>query len=190
VITTDLSARSDPFAAIQARTRRHQREHGCGAYTFEDGLGLTTLAAAYLPKKMLELGTALGYTACCLASGSPEATVDTLEADEEHVRLARREISNLGLAGRIHVHQGTFERILPKFAGSYDLVFFDGFAPSLQIIRALREQLVSGGLLVCSNTQLMRRDEAALLWEELRDQARWEKIHSIERNQTAVMIKR
>ena len=67
----------DPFQSLQDVTRIHRSEHGCGAYTFEDGTGLIDLSARIKPKRILELGTALGYTACCLASGSPEAHVDS-----------------------------------------------------------------------------------------------------------------
>jgi predicted O-methyltransferase YrrM len=77
-----------PFELIQSMTRQHRADHGCGAYTFEDGPGLTTLAATHHAGRVLELGTALGYTACCFAAATPNTHVDTIERDSEHVRLA------------------------------------------------------------------------------------------------------
>ena len=103
----DMSAR-DPFRPIQDATRVHRREHGCGAYTFEDGAGLIDLSARFKPARILELGAALGYTACCLASGSPEARVDTIERDPIHVELARRNIEEANLSSRITVLAGNF----------------------------------------------------------------------------------
>ncbi len=44
-------------------------------------------------RRILELGTALGYTALSFASGAPDATVDTVERDPEHVQLARDNIA-------------------------------------------------------------------------------------------------
>jgi aryl-alcohol dehydrogenase-like predicted oxidoreductase len=41
-------------------TRRHRADHGCGAYTFEDGPGLIALAATHRATRVLELGAALG----------------------------------------------------------------------------------------------------------------------------------
>ena len=65
----------DPLRHIQNATRVHQREHGCGACTFEDGPALTALSMSLQPRRVLELGTALGYTACCLAQGCETAYV-------------------------------------------------------------------------------------------------------------------
>jgi predicted O-methyltransferase YrrM len=67
-----------PFGFIQKVTREHCRQHGCAAYTFEDGAGLVTLAKRYSPARILMLGTALGLTACCLASSGVAVKVDTI----------------------------------------------------------------------------------------------------------------
>ena len=75
--------------AIQSATRRHQAAHGCSAHTFEDGEGLWRLVAALAPRRVLEFGTGLGYTACLMAWASPQAQVDTLEGDAAHAALAR-----------------------------------------------------------------------------------------------------
>src|SRR6202522_4312055 len=82
-----------PFEFIQSMTRQHRADHGCGAYTFEDGPGLTALAATHRASRVLELGTALGYTGCCLAAAASNTHVDSIEMDTEHVRLARENIA-------------------------------------------------------------------------------------------------
>jgi predicted O-methyltransferase YrrM len=74
-----------PFEFIQSMTRQHRADHGCGAYTFEDGPGLTALAATHRASRVLELGTALGYTGCCLAAAASNTHVDSIEMDTEHV---------------------------------------------------------------------------------------------------------
>ena len=53
------------FDDLQAETRVHRRNHGCDAYTFEDGAGLLALARREGAAHILELGTAIGYTAQC-----------------------------------------------------------------------------------------------------------------------------
>jgi predicted O-methyltransferase YrrM len=113
----------DPFAEVRTQTLRHRAQHGCGTYPFEDGAILGVIAAAVAPKRVLELGCALGYTALWFAHGAKEAKVDTIELDAEHVRLARENFSAFGVAGRITVHQGDFTSVLPKLAGGYDLAF-------------------------------------------------------------------
>ncbi len=178
-----------PFIKIQAATRIHRREHGCGAYTFEDGLGLIEIAETYQPKRILELGTALGYTACCLAHGSPTSMVDTVEGDAHHVELAQRNFEHEGLNGRIRVHHGNFRDILPKLEPGYDLAFFDGFAPPIDVLIMLRELLSSGGVLVCSNLELIGGRDAELFDREFNNTAVWTRQESIEFGKTAVLVK-
>ncbi|WP_083531311.1 O-methyltransferase [Pararhizobium antarcticum] len=178
----------DPFSAIQSATRTHRRSHGCGAYTFEDGPALTSMAAASGARRILELGTALGYTACCLAAGHPEARVDTIEGDPDHARLALEQIGSVGLSDRITVHHGDFAAVLPALAGGYGLIFFDGFAPDIIVLEWLTEVLDPGGMLVCANLGLAsnRRHLMALL----DDTAVWMKEDPIEGGATVVRVKR
>lgn len=181
--------RNDPFASVQAATLNHRQVHGCGAYTFEDGPGLARISAQVRPARILELGTALGYTACCLAGGSPTATVDTIEGNADHVRLAREQIDRVGLSHRIRIHFGDFEEVLARLTSSYDLIFFDGFAPSEALLLLLRLKLSSDGTLVCANIGLADRDQQSRITVELENDVRWRAIGSIEQGQTIVVRK-
>lgn len=179
----------DPFEYIQAATRNHRKSHGCGAYTFEDGPGLIRVSANSKPTRILELGTALGYTACCLASGSPGATVDTIEGDLEHTRLAQENIESAGLADRITVHNGDFESVLVQLPGTYDLVFFDGFAPSETLLSLLRSKINSGGTLICANIGLAKGHQHSRIAKMLGDAVHWRAMDKIEHGQTLVLTK-
>ena len=185
----DKSRDPDPFADVQQATRRHLRQHGCGAYTFEDGQALTMLSGWKRQQRVLELGTALGYTACCLAQGYALARVDTVEGDAEHVALAREQIARHGFTHRITVHHGQFDEILGQLKTGYDLAFFDGFAPPLSTILRVRDLLAIGGVLVCSNLQLGHGGTAQQLAHDLDDSRRWKAVASIELGRTAVRIK-
>src|ERR1051325_4462624 len=94
----------DPFASIRAATDAHRSEHGCGAFPYKNGPLLGVLAAATNARRILELGTAVGYTALCFAHGAPDAVIDTVEFDHEHVRLAGEDVEACGLRGTICVH--------------------------------------------------------------------------------------
>jgi len=180
---------SDPFADVQQATRHHLRQHGCGAYTFEDGPALTALSTWKRPRRVLELGTALGYTACCLAQGFALAQVDTIEGDATHVGLAREQIARHALTHRINVHHGQFDEILGELEMGYDLAFFDGFAPPAAIISRVRDLLAIGGILICSNLQLGHGSALRQLARDLDDGRRWQTLASIESGRTAVRLK-
>src|ERR1700744_4603043 len=104
---------ADPFGKIRTATNTHRAKHGCAAYSYSNGPLLAALAGVANARRILELGTALGYTALSFASGAPDATVDTIERDPEHVQLARDNIAAAALAHRITVHEGDFESLLP-----------------------------------------------------------------------------
>lgn len=137
-----------PFEHIQQATRAHRRTHGCHAYTYSDGAALTVLAADVGARRVLELGTALGYTACCLAAAGPSVFVDTIEKDPIHVALARENIAQTGLSERVAVHEGDFYEVLRGLTAGYDLAFFDGIAPEPRLIAGLSSLLVPGGTFV------------------------------------------
>jgi len=139
---------------------------------------------------VLELGTALGYTACCLAGSGPEVRVDTIESDAMHVALAREQIASVGLAEQITVHHGSFEAVMENLTPCYDLAFFDGFTPDPQLIHALHQLLVDGGILVCANVDLALSAEAGALRQALDDPRHWQQEASIEAGATRVLIKR
>ncbi len=179
---------ADRFSAIQSATRDHRRSHGCEAYTFEDGPALTRIAAAAGAQRILELGTALGYTACCLAAGHPYSRVDTIEGDAEHARLAREQIASVSLSDRIAVHHGDFLMVLPTLPATYDLIFFDGFAPDMAVLHPLTRILKGGGTLVCANLGLA--DNTRHLTAFLDDASMWTKANPIEGGATVVRVKR
>lgn len=173
------------FEHIQQATREHRRSHGCHAYAYADGAALTALVAQTRAQRVLELGTALGYTACCLAAAGPLVHVDTIEADPTHVALARQNIAQAGLADRIVVRQGDFHGVLLGLWDGYDFAFFDGVAPEPALIRMVSDLLAPGGTLACGNLHLA----SGALMRELADPTRWLDQGRIEGGDTGVFVK-
>ncbi|GAQ86854.1 hypothetical protein KFL_003160070 [Klebsormidium nitens] len=184
-------AAADPFRSLYNATKRHRSQHGCLAYTFEDGPNLVALVQKLRPNRVLELGTALGYTACIFSTGRPTTKVDTVERDPEHVRLARENVASVGLTERVKVIEGDFNQVLPKLpAAGYDVAFFDGYAPSMDIIDTLRTKLSGEGTLICGNLGLVSDSaESRRLSKELADKSRWLTEWALEGGATAVAKK-
>lgn len=129
----------------------HRSRHGCGGYPFKDGRLLTVLCKATKAHSVLEVGTAVGYSAACLASASPEVVIDTIEMDAEHVRVAGVELAKWKLLSQVNILHGTSDKVLPTLRPAYDLVFFDGFEPSVNDLRHFDRLIAEDGLLVSTN---------------------------------------
>src|SRR3984893_3487014 len=142
-----MAGAADPFAKVKAATDPHRARHGCGAYPYDNG----PLLAAANARRILELGTALGYTALSFASGAQDSTVDTIARDPAHVQLARDNITAARLDHRITIHEGDFAAVLPTLDPGYDVAFFDGHTPSPALHKALRGLLGSGGTLITAD---------------------------------------
>lgn len=175
---------TDPFAEILTTTDAHRAQHGCGAYPYDKGTLLGVLAAAVNARRIVEVGTALGYSAIWLAHGAPQAHVDTIESDPQHVDIARQHCNEYGMSERVQVHQGEAMAVLGSLdTNAYDLAFFDGFAPTPELINGLRERLRVGGMLVCANLTLGGPDAS----RPLADPTAW-LMHSF--GETALAVKR
>lgn len=78
------------------------------------------------PKKVLELGTAIGYSAILmnLACGGL-CEITTIERDEKMIGLAKANIEKYGLQNKITVLQGDCLEILENLSDQYDMIFID-----------------------------------------------------------------
>lgn len=78
------------------------------------------------PKKILEIGTAVGYSAMCFSEYLQEGgIIDTIERDEERIVEAKENIKKVGVAEKINILEGDAVEILPTLTGKYDVVFID-----------------------------------------------------------------
>jgi len=180
-------AANDPFAKVRTATNTHRAKHGCGAYPYDNGPLLAAVAAAADARRILELGTALGYTALSFASGAPDATVDTIERDPEHAQLARDNIAAAAMDHRITVHEGDFATVLPTLDPGYDVAFFDGHTPSPGLHKTLRGLLRTGGTLITAN--LTHGGTADAVRKALFDGKSWRSALVDEDGETAISVK-
>ena len=78
------------------------------------------------PKKMLEIGTAVGYSAICFTEFlSEDGIIDTIEREHIRVEEAKENIKKMGLQDKIHILEGDAVEILPTLDGKYDAIFID-----------------------------------------------------------------
>ena len=104
------------------------------------------------PKKILEIGTAIGYSGIIMLTASPNATLNTIEMDEQSVKLAKANFAQAGVSNRVNVFVGDAREIVHQLTGSYDFIFLDGpKGQYLDFLPYLLEVLSVGGTLVCDN---------------------------------------
>ena len=78
------------------------------------------------PNKILEIGTAVGYSAICFSKYlSKNGKIDTIERDENRAEQARNNIKNMKLENKIFIFEGDAVEILPTLNDKYDIVFID-----------------------------------------------------------------
>ena len=87
---------------------------------------LKTMVAAVRPGKILEVGTAVGYSALLMAQAMPkDGGITTIEKDGKRADLARKHFKEAGLENRIVLMEGDAEEIFKHLSESYDFVFMD-----------------------------------------------------------------
>ena len=80
----------------------------------------------FQPKKILEIGTAVGYSAMCFTKFLAEnGRIDTIEREKERVKEAKENIKKVGVEDKINIYEGDAVEILPTLNETYDVVFID-----------------------------------------------------------------
>ena len=108
------------------------------------------------PKRILEIGTAIGYSTLLLASHFPEAEIDTLEIDPKRHERATQVMQKVGYDQRVHCHLGDAAELLPQMHGPYDFLYLDG--PKGQYLRQLKviEPQLSASAVIAADNVLFR----------------------------------
>lgn len=78
------------------------------------------------PKRILEIGTAVGYSAMCFTNFLlDDGIIDTIERDEDRIKEAKENIKRVGVEDKINIYEGDAVEILPTLNEMYDAVFID-----------------------------------------------------------------
>ena len=114
---------------------------------------LKLLMAMHKPMRILEVGTAVGFSSLLMAEYAPEGcAITTIENYEKRIPIARANFDRAGRTSQITLLEGDAQEILPSLEGTYDFIFMD--AAKGQYIHFMPEVmrlLAPGGILVSDN---------------------------------------
>ncbi len=105
------------------------------------------------PMKILEVGTAIGFSALLMSEYAPEGCqITTIEKYEKRIPIARENFAKAGKADCIILLEGDATDILAQLDGTYDLIFMDAAKGQyIHFMPDIMRLLAPGGLLISDN---------------------------------------
>ncbi len=151
--TTFLNSFAEDHSELLAEIERQAREDGVPIIRRETQSLLKVLLAAVRPERVLEIGTAVGFSALLMAEQLDEgARITTIESYEKRIPLARENFAKAGREDRIELLEGDAAVILPQLEGPYDFIFMDAAKGQyLNFLEEVLRLLAPGGMLVSDN---------------------------------------
>lgn len=129
------------------------RENGVPIVQKETGVFLEFMTSMKKPKKILELGPAVGFSSILMyESAGTEPDIITIERDENMIEMAKINLERFNLTDKIKIEQGDCLEVLERLDDKFDLIFMDAgkghynhFLP--HCLRLLKED----GIIVADN---------------------------------------
>jgi predicted O-methyltransferase YrrM len=120
---------------------------------FYQGRLLAMFSKMLTPRRILEIGTYMGYSALCLAEGLAEdGKIITLDVNEETNKIAKEFWAETNLNSKIEAHLGQATEIIPALDEMFDLVFIDADKPNYaNYFDLVFPKMRAGGLIIADN---------------------------------------
>jgi caffeoyl-CoA O-methyltransferase len=141
-----------PREALLREMEEVAAEEGIPIADPELGRLLQVLARGSGARRILEIGTAIGYGTLCLARGAPEAQVVSIDTDRERLARARAYLERAGVADRVELIEGPALEVLSRLEAPFDLAYVDAVKREYRrYLDLLLPRLRVGGLVVIDN---------------------------------------
>ena len=146
------SAESEVLAELREKTFR-ERDDKSMLSGFYQGRLLAMFSRMVQPKRILEIGTYMGYSAMCLAEGLAQGgKIITLDVNEEFNKMAKSFWTKSAYNDKIESFVGNALEIVPALDETFDLVFIDADKPSyLSYYNLVFPKLRIGGIVIADN---------------------------------------
>jgi predicted O-methyltransferase YrrM len=114
---------------------------------------LRVLVAAKRPRRILEIGTNIGYSVVVMGREcDSQATIETIEIDRRILDTARKFVGEASLKCRVVFHEGAALQVLPKLEGTFDFLFIDCVKSEYeQYLDVILPKLDRSAVIACDN---------------------------------------
>src|SRR2546421_2384023 len=142
-----------PVDAVLAEILAVGRKEGIPIVSPASGRLLRVLVLALAPKRVLEIGTAIGFSTLWMASALPAGgRIDTIDPDRTRTDRARRYWLRAGVTDRVRVINEPALRVLPRLAPGIEFAFIDALKPQYgAYLDALLLKMAPGGMITVDN---------------------------------------
>lgn len=146
------SGENDLMKDINEFTNKNH-PHATMLSSFVQGKFLEMISCLLQPKRILEIGTFVGYSALYLSNGlQKEGQLHTIELREQDAKTAQENFRRANATDKIVLHLGNALEIIPTLNEVWDLIFIDadkvGYSDYYKLVLP---KLKSGGLIIADN---------------------------------------
>jgi predicted O-methyltransferase YrrM len=119
----------------------------------EKGEILAKVVRETRPKRVLEVGTLIGYSAIIIGKElDKDAHLITIEIHADEAKMAQENMRRAGIRAKVEVLVGDALSVIPKLKGLFDLVFIDAEKTEyFQYLKLVEDKLHTGSVLVADN---------------------------------------
>ena len=142
-----------PLGPVLQEMLKSGRDEGIPIVSPAAGRVLHVLVLALAPKRVLEIGTAIGFSTLWMASALPLGSrLDTIDPDRARTDRARRYWLRAGVSDRIRVTNEPALRVLPRLEPGIEFAFIDALKPEYAAyLDGLLPKMAPGGLITVDN---------------------------------------
>jgi len=166
-ITEYIQQVTPPKTGLLKELEDYGREHHVPISQPETLRLIEVLCSIAKPKRILEIGTAIGYFAIAATGWSNDIHITTIEKSETMAAIARENIETAGLNNRIEIIVGDANDILPTFDDCFDLIFLDAAKGQyIQFLPHCIRLLYPNGILISDNVLYQGMVATDELWKK------------------------
>ena len=139
--------------ALLQRVEAFAAEHGHPIADREVAQLMRLLVRLKRPRRIIEVGTNIGYSVIVMGRESrPSTVLETIEINRETLSVARKFVNEASLPCRVVFHEGAALEVISRLEGTFDFVFIDCVKTEYErYLDDLLPKLEPGAVIVCDN---------------------------------------